>query len=140
MTTTLGQRLAAAMQRRGPLCIGIDPHPGLLAAWGRSDDAAGLERFSRGAVEALAGEVAALRCGLDATAWDRDGAEKCAKALGIPLDKVPGLYKPLPFDHARAHKLYSALFGEVHDLIDGKHLLVVPSGPLTVSRTVPDSA
>ncbi len=38
---------------------------------------------------------------------------------------------PLPFDHARAHALYKALFGEVADLIKGKHLLLVPSGPLT---------
>ena len=80
---------------------------------------------------ALTREVAALRCGLDATAWDGDGAEKCAKALGIPLDKAPGTNQPLPFDHARAHKLYAALFGEVQDLIKGKHLLIVPSGPLT---------
>ena len=80
---------------------------------------------------ALTREVAALRCGLDATAWDGDGAEKCAKALGIPLDKAPGPNQPLPFDHARAHKLYTALFGEVQDLIKGKHLLIVPSGPLT---------
>ncbi len=81
---------------------------------------------------ALTREVAALRCGLDATAWDGDGTEKCTKALGIPPDKVPGPDQPLlPFDHARAHKLYSALFGEVQDLIKGKHLLIVPSGPLT---------
>ena len=39
--------------------------------------------------------------------------------------------KALPFDHARAHALYKALFGEVADLIKGKHLLLVPSGPLT---------
>ena len=50
---------------------------------------------------------------------------------GISLDKAPGPNQPLPFDHARAHKLYSALFGEVQDLIKGKHLLIVPSGPLT---------
>ena len=31
----------------------------------------------------------------------------------------------------RAHKLYMALFGEVRGLIKGKHLLIVPSGPLT---------
>jgi hypothetical protein len=37
----------------------------------------------------------------------------------------------LPFDPERAHALYKALFGEVGDLINGKHLLVVPSGPLT---------
>src|SRR5438552_10426753 len=39
--------------------------------------------------------------------------------------------KPLPFDHARAHRLYLALFGEVDEVIKGKHLLVVPSGALT---------
>ena len=39
--------------------------------------------------------------------------------------------KPLPFDLARAHELYQALFGQVEDLIKDKHLLIVPSGPLT---------
>ncbi len=39
--------------------------------------------------------------------------------------------KPLPFDPARAHKLYRALFGQVEDLIQGKQLLLVPSGALT---------
>jgi CHAT domain-containing protein len=37
----------------------------------------------------------------------------------------------MPFDAARAHSLYRALFGEAADLIKGKHLLVVLSGPLT---------
>jgi CHAT domain-containing protein/tetratricopeptide (TPR) repeat protein len=81
--------------------------------------------------EALTREVGALRCGLDGTAWDGDGTEECAKALSIPLDKVPGPNQLLPFDHARAYELYWALFGKVQDLIKGKHLLVVPSGPLT---------
>jgi CHAT domain-containing protein/tetratricopeptide (TPR) repeat protein len=80
---------------------------------------------------ALTREVAALRCGLDRTAWYGDGAENCAKALGIPLSKLPSPKQPLPFDHGRAHKLYTALFGEVGDLVDGKHLLIVPSGSLT---------
>ena len=80
---------------------------------------------------ALGREVAALRCGLDATAWHGDGAGKCATVLGPPSDKGRGPKQSLPFDHARAHKLYSALFGEVEDLIKGKHLLIVPSGPLT---------
>ena len=39
--------------------------------------------------------------------------------------------QPLPFDATRAHRLYKALFGEIGDLIAGKHLLIVPSGPLT---------
>ncbi|MFZ4807058.1 MAG: tetratricopeptide repeat protein [Hyphomicrobiaceae bacterium] len=79
----------------------------------------------------LAQEVAALRCGLDGTAWNGEGAERCAKALGIPLDKAPVEGQALPFDTARAHKLYEALFGGVQDLVKGKHLLVVPSGPLS---------
>jgi CHAT domain-containing protein len=74
---------------------------------------------------ALGREVAALRCGLDGSAWDADGGAACTKALGGPRTR------PLRFDHARAHALYRALFGEVEDLIRGRHLLIVPSGPLT---------
>ena len=39
--------------------------------------------------------------------------------------------KPLPFDLSRAHRLYKTLFDPVADLIKGKQLLIVPSGPLT---------
>jgi orotidine-5'-phosphate decarboxylase len=46
---------------RGPLCAGIDPHPELLRDWGLGDDVAGLERFARDAVEALAPEVALVK-------------------------------------------------------------------------------
>ncbi|GED88127.1 orotidine-5'-phosphate decarboxylase [Streptomyces sp. 6-11-2] len=56
-----GARLRRAMDERGPLCVGIDPHASLLAEWGLNDDVAGLERFSRTVVEALAGRVAALK-------------------------------------------------------------------------------
>lgn len=56
-----GARLAAAVAARGPLCAGIDPHPGLLRDWGLADDVNGLERFAMGAVEALAPEVAVLK-------------------------------------------------------------------------------
>ncbi len=56
-----GRRLRAATDARGPLCVGIDPHPGLLTAWGLPDDALGLERFAMTCVEALAGEVAVLK-------------------------------------------------------------------------------
>lgn len=60
-TEAFGGRLHAAMQDRGPFCAGIDPHPGLLRAWGLDDDVAGLERFSRTAVEALGDTVAMLK-------------------------------------------------------------------------------
>ncbi|MFF2296267.1 orotidine-5'-phosphate decarboxylase [Arthrobacter sp. NPDC058127] len=56
-----GSRLAAAMAARGPLCVGIDPHPGLLADWGLNDDVAGLERFSLTVVEAVATLAAAVK-------------------------------------------------------------------------------
>lgn len=59
--TPFGERLRAAMDALGPLCVGIDPHPGLLHDWGLADDAAGLERFCLTAVEALAGSVAAVK-------------------------------------------------------------------------------
>ncbi|MFE9370875.1 orotidine-5'-phosphate decarboxylase [Streptomyces sp. NPDC006711] len=56
-----GTRLREAMDTRGPLCVGIDPHASLLADWGLSDDIAGLERFTRITVEALADRVAVLK-------------------------------------------------------------------------------
>ncbi|WP_328497567.1 orotidine-5'-phosphate decarboxylase [Streptomyces sp. NBC_00414] len=56
-----GARLRRAMDERGPLCVGIDPHASLLADWGLNDDVAGLQRFSRTVVEALADRVAVLK-------------------------------------------------------------------------------
>ncbi|MFJ4286602.1 orotidine-5'-phosphate decarboxylase [Paenarthrobacter nicotinovorans] len=58
---SFGSRLAAAMVDRGPLCVGIDPHPSLLADWGLNDDVAGLERFSFTVVEAVASLAAAVK-------------------------------------------------------------------------------
>ena len=61
MREPYGVRLARVVAERGPLCVGIDPHPGVLAAWGLDAGAAGLERCARGMVEALAGTVAVLK-------------------------------------------------------------------------------
>src|SRR5690349_8355342 len=61
MSETFGQRLWTAVEKHGPLCVGIDPHAPLLDAWGLSDDAAGAERFGRTVVEALAGHVAIVK-------------------------------------------------------------------------------
>jgi orotidine-5'-phosphate decarboxylase len=58
---TFGSRLHRAVADRGPLCVGIDPHAALLARWGLPDDVAGLERFARTVVEALADRVAVLK-------------------------------------------------------------------------------
>lgn len=59
--TPFGARLRLAMDIRGPLCVGVDPHPSLLAAWDLPDDPVGLERFSLTVVEALAERVAVLK-------------------------------------------------------------------------------
>ena len=59
--TTFGSRLRGAMDSRGRLCVGIDPHPALLDAWGMTDSAVGLERFAMTAVEALAGTAAVVK-------------------------------------------------------------------------------
>ncbi|MEU6816389.1 orotidine-5'-phosphate decarboxylase [Streptomyces sp. NPDC046860] len=61
MTEPFGTRLRRAMDERGPLCVGIDPHPSLLADWGLNDDVGGLERFSRTVVEAIADRVAVVK-------------------------------------------------------------------------------
>ncbi|EPH46228.1 orotidine-5'-phosphate decarboxylase [Streptomyces aurantiacus] len=56
-----GARLRHAMDTRGPLCVGIDPHASLLAAWGLHDDIQGLETFTRTVVDALADQVAVFK-------------------------------------------------------------------------------
>ncbi len=42
------------MAQRGPLCLGIDPHPELLTAWGLPVSADGVAKFSDICVEAFA--------------------------------------------------------------------------------------
>ncbi|MGW4843400.1 orotidine-5'-phosphate decarboxylase [Nocardia brasiliensis] len=58
---TFGDRLQHAMAHFGPVCVGIDPHPGLLASWGLSVDADGLEQFAEICVEAFDGRVAMVK-------------------------------------------------------------------------------
>ena len=59
--TSYWRRLRDIVAERGPLCVGIDPHPSLLAAWGLSADAAGAEACARALVEALGDKVAAFK-------------------------------------------------------------------------------
>jgi orotidine-5'-phosphate decarboxylase len=58
---SFGLRLDTALDKRGPLCVGIDPHPGLLEAWGLPDDARGLATFAAVCVEACADTAAVLK-------------------------------------------------------------------------------
>ena len=56
---TFGQRLQAAFDSGGHLCVGIDPHAYLLTEWGLSDDAAGVREFGLRVIEA-----ASTRCAI----------------------------------------------------------------------------
>jgi CHAT domain-containing protein/tetratricopeptide (TPR) repeat protein len=85
-----------------------------------------------------------VRCALgtkDLTAWVqklRAGLERDARAANSSdnraaeqIGSADSVHDFLPFDLAIAHELYSALLGQVADLIENKQLLIVPSGPLT---------
>ena len=54
LTVNVSRQLLA---ERGPLCVGVDPHPSLLDLVGIGVRCAGLERCARGMVEALASIV-----------------------------------------------------------------------------------
>jgi orotidine-5'-phosphate decarboxylase len=53
--TGFGVRLTDAKAQRGPLCLGIDPHPELLRAWDLPTTPDGLAAFCDTCVEAFAG-------------------------------------------------------------------------------------
>ena len=84
-----------------------------------------------GGIDRITRQVQELRCGLDQAAWQSEGTSKCANLVGKTNTSASG-GGALPFNVVRAHELYRALFGQVGDLIRGKRLLIVPSGPLTV--------
>jgi CHAT domain-containing protein/tetratricopeptide (TPR) repeat protein len=85
--------------------------------------------------KALIEHVAAVRCGLDTVPWDDEkAAERCRTLLKAEPERDGHgnvRAETLPFDLARSHVLYKALFGQVEDLIRDKSLLIVLSGPLT---------
>ena len=61
MTGSFGERVRAALDERGPLCVGIDPHAALLTAWGLPDDASGLREFGLRTVAAAADRVGIVK-------------------------------------------------------------------------------
>ncbi len=56
-----GARLRDVMDARGPLCVGIDPHPALMDQWGLTDSVFGLEKFALTTVESVASVAAAIK-------------------------------------------------------------------------------
>jgi orotidine-5'-phosphate decarboxylase len=58
---TFGTRLRRAMDERGQLCVGVDPHPELLRRWGLADDPEGLAAFCARTAEAFGDRVAVVK-------------------------------------------------------------------------------
>ena len=100
-------------------------------AWVVTRDAIRWRKLPVGSA-ALAKEVIALRCGLDASLWKTasggaaSAPNRCRELLGISAPP-----RALPFDLARSHALYTTLLAPFEDLIAKKHLIFVMSGPLT---------
>ena len=59
--STFGEKLRAAGERHGRLCVGIDPHKSLLESWGFENTIEGLVAFSTICVDAFAGHVALVK-------------------------------------------------------------------------------
>lgn len=60
-TPPFSDRLIDAVAARGPLCIGLDPHPAMLPGLFGAPDAAGFERFLNEVVDLAAGSVAVVK-------------------------------------------------------------------------------
>lgn len=58
---TFASRFMDLAAERSPLCVGIDPSPELLRAWGFADDRRGLTRFCETILEAANGDIAIFK-------------------------------------------------------------------------------
>ncbi|MGY1814196.1 orotidine-5'-phosphate decarboxylase [Blastococcus sp. SYSU D00820] len=120
MTAPFGERLAATVAARGPLCVGIDPHAPLLERWGLPDGPEGLARFTDAVVDALAGTVALLKPQL--AFYERHGS----RGLAVLEDAVA---------RARAQGalvLLDAKRGDIGSTMDAYADYLRPDHPLAV--------
>lgn len=58
---SFGDRLRTAIDERGHLCVGIDPHPFLLEHWNLADSGQGAREFGLRVVDAAAGRVGIVK-------------------------------------------------------------------------------
>jgi CHAT domain-containing protein/tetratricopeptide (TPR) repeat protein len=88
------------------------------------------QRWLRSSLDAkaLTTRVIALRCGLDDTAWPE---QECQRLFSKTAANRNLAVSGLPFDAGRAYELYDALLRPLEDVLKGKRLLVVTSGPLS---------
>jgi orotidine-5'-phosphate decarboxylase len=59
--TAFAPRFAALRAQRGPFCLGLDPSPELLLAWGLADDIWGLRDFCNRVIDAAAQQVSVIK-------------------------------------------------------------------------------
>lgn len=83
LEANFGALLQAATALRGPLCVGVDPHPYLLESWGLPDSPDGLREFGHRVIEACAARVAVIKP--QAAFFERHGSAGFA-ALESVLD------------------------------------------------------
>ncbi|OCG75853.1 orotidine 5'-phosphate decarboxylase [Microbacterium sediminis] len=58
---SFGARVRETIASRGRLCVGIDPHAGLLGEWGLDDSAEGVREFGLRVVEAAVGRTGVVK-------------------------------------------------------------------------------
>jgi orotidine-5'-phosphate decarboxylase len=117
---SFGERLAAAVAARGPLCVGIDPHVPLLERWGLPDSPEGLARFTDAVVDALAADVAVLKPQL--AFYERHGS----RGLAVLEDAVARARA------AGALVLLDAKRGDIGSTMDAYADYLRPEHPLAV--------
>jgi orotidine-5'-phosphate decarboxylase len=61
MNQGFGERLIGVFAASGHLCVGIDPHPYLLADWGLADSGEGLREFGLRVVDAAVGRAGIVK-------------------------------------------------------------------------------
>ena len=105
-----------------------------IFAWAITKNASRWVRLAD-AAKTVPTQVRALRCGLDELGeWEtEEQRRRCTRLLNAAPVMVlePFSHARLPFSLEIAHQLHETLFGQLADLIEGKHLLIVPSGSLT---------
>ncbi len=120
MTAPFGQRLADAVAARGPLCVGVDPHAGLLERWGLPDSPDGLARFTDAVVDALAPQVAVLKP--QSAFYERHGS----RGLAVLEDAVARARA------AGALVLLDAKRGDIGSTMDAYADVLRPEHPMAV--------
>jgi len=61
LPASFGSRLQASFAEFGHLCVGIDPHPALLASWGLSDSAESLFQFGKTVIDECQGHIGMIK-------------------------------------------------------------------------------